>query len=390
MLISHRFCFVPLSFVPFSRAVAGWGSEPDEDLALVHEVEDEPHDGDVAHADGEAVPVVAYQMLQAVEEGAREGVEAEVFGHHVGGYGVHAEHLEPGEAAAVMAHIDDVIDHGEGEEAVAAGHEHHGAGPDVLDDGHLQAPQPSGSHHGGSGDEQREHLGALGAGAAEQLAGEHAAEHGDGEGEAADYPGVGVPGGEDDGAVVGQAGTVAVDAQHGAVNFLAEVALGREVAATHGHHQQPVGGEECHGEDEVRAGLAVEKGDAAHEVAYGDGLQGVAEETDVLPLEPQQVALDNHAAYPQQHHAAGDADVGLGLAVAGLAVPGHGEGDGDAGHEHEQGHDDVPQTEPLPIDMFESGHDGRLPAVVARAGYQPHHGAQHGEQEQVHASQDIQ
>ncbi len=189
-------------------------------------------------------------------------------------------------------------------------------------------------------------------------------------------------------------GVVAVFPQDGAVHpfaevVLAEVAAAEAVGGAHEHHQGPVADEQGAGDDHLRAGLAVHEEDGGEAVADRDGLEGVAEPFQLVPVVLQEVALADHAQDPENQDAPGDAPVHPGLRAPLGLIFREGERDGGAGAEEEQGHDPVVEGQgvaaegvvvPLRLEPFEAGDD------LAEL---DHPGGEDGEEEHVESAEDV-
>ena len=276
-------------------------SHAEEDFVAIQEVEDEEEDGDVAELDEEAV-VVANVLLQPEEEGAADALEADDVADDVGGDAVHAIDFQERQVTVVAAAVYPIVEQAHEQETVAAADEHHGACPDVFDNGVYQVPRPAEGNHCRTDGCQEECLAPRLHRALQCLACKHTREHGDDEVDAAEYPGVGV-GGVDDDRTVDDLGGVAEASENGHIDALGEIAMGRVVAAAEAVegdelHGCPECQEQAHGDADLCLPAGVEIDDGAEEIAYGYGLKGIGEEVDTVRVEGQQVALYHHAEEP--------------------------------------------------------------------------------------------
>src|ERR1700722_12106407 len=151
---------------------------------------------------------------QTVEVLFADKGEADDVRRHVSEDGVCADDDEGKCPTSAAADVDDIIKEREEEEAPTGGPEDHSAGPDVFDDGLVEAPEPSGGEAGESGSGEAEGFLVRRFRAAQELAGEDADEGRCAEAEAAEDPGV--------------VGAVAESAEDEGVEVQGEVAFGVE------------------------------------------------------------------------------------------------------------------------------------------------------------------
>src|ERR1043166_870531 len=114
---------------------------PYKGLLAEHVVEPQPEDSHRSGSDEERSED-SQVCAEPCEQGAADGLEGNNIRGYVGDDGVHAEHDEEEGPAPVALYIDHVIEQGQQQETPAARPQHHGAGPDVLDDREFKTPQP--------------------------------------------------------------------------------------------------------------------------------------------------------------------------------------------------------------------------------------------------------
>ena len=124
-----------------------------EHLLPIHHSQNLVDDDRIGNGDEGGVEVAGVGF-EAIQQGIRNTAEVDARSQHIGCDGVGAVDLEPAGMLVPSLAIDNPVEERHEQETIAAAHEHHGAGPQLLDDRHLQSPQPSASHKHGTDEGQ--------------------------------------------------------------------------------------------------------------------------------------------------------------------------------------------------------------------------------------------
>ena len=287
------------------------------------------------------------------------------------------------------AHIHQVVGQGDEEEADPARVESHAAAPDFLDDGEQRGDgearrDEAGAGQGREGGPLRRRVAA----ALEQLPGKTAQQRGDGEVEAGKDPGVFIPRIEAPAAVRRPEDAVAMRSQDGLVDDHRDVLLPVQVHPGAGKGD-PIAGEKGGCGDDLPFAVQMDEQQGGDDIAYCDGLERVGEGMEQFPVEFQQVPLDDPAQEEQQAETTEEFQVEAPVRLCAFLVAGHRERDGHPGHEQEERHDEVPQHESFPGDMFALVRQPGRPLRI-RLAQGVDDRPQEQQQEQVRPAQDVQ
>lgn len=224
------------------------------------------------------------------------------FGEQVGEQGIAADDLKwqgqfgDGGAAAVEQQVKER----QQKDAQAAAPEHGGGGVDELDERGINL-QRAGGQQAGSTPQRQQAGGASAPLRPDEPAADAAHERERAEGKRSKNPAVGC--------------AVLPGALQEVVYVDGEVVIRQEEAARlpmirHKAQQRPIAGQAERAGNQLPAQAAEHEHQRRHEVAFGDGLQGIAEEAHVLRPGRCQIPLHQHTQLKEQHHAAQHAPAG--------------------------------------------------------------------------------
>ena len=112
------------------------GSDFEEDVLAIEEVQEQPGDGEVAEVPEESAPVFAKEGFRPAKEEVGDVVEADVGLGEVDGDCVHADDAEWEGPTFEAEDVDEVIEEGEKCRGEASGEEREGGAPEGFDAGH--------------------------------------------------------------------------------------------------------------------------------------------------------------------------------------------------------------------------------------------------------------
>lgn len=318
---------------------------------LIHVSQDQQQDHGIEGGNEHGI-IITERELEAITQRLGDGREADTL-QAIGEDGVHAEILEPVESTAPTPHIDHIIADRHQGTADTSGQERHRVVPDLLvDRGDLG--KGKGSHnekHGG----QKQIEGAArrcGLAIAEQVTGETSHNAGNNKVETAQDPGVSIVGIVAPGPVSRPDDAIAMTAQYGFVDPHCHIVLDVRCPLAIERKAEEIGDKAGNSYSPLATGSAIDIGYRCHCIRHSNGLKGIGKRMEQLEVEPEQIALHDHAQEPEDHDAAKQLEPESSIRPLPLPIAGHRERYGDARHEHEERHDDVPRHKARPGRVF--------------------------------------